>query len=582
LRGSFSSKQWRKDARDMLYKLIDHIENSDYSNNIIGYHLAAGNTEEWFHFGYPLGGFGDCALEGYRNYLRMKYNNDVERLRKDLNDENLDFHKIELPRDYKVYEKTAFSIIDKNVSANLLSFLEYQNWIVADAICYFAKEVKEKIQNRLVVGAFYGYINEAVDARCGHHFLKMLLNDKNIDFLCSPNSYSHTRAPGIDWANMSVLDSVKSSGKLWVSECDTRTWLTRPLREARPSICPKGAYEGGVWEGPKSKDVSKWLIRKCFARNIITGTGYWWFDMWGGWFDDKDIMKEMSEYIKIQNESLICPIRNSINEVAVIVDEEALKYLNVNTGIGIQWNYEQRIALGWAGAPYDIFDIKSFDINDNNSNRYKLIIFLCICEDKENLRTIISEAKTKGINLCFTYLPGVIKDGYLTLENVSDVTGIKLKQTHFEGIKAEIAYSEYKHPLPKIFEPLLVSDDEDAITLAYFCESDKFTDNALAAVSMKKENNIKIFYSSIPNIPAEVLRGIYRLSGVHIYIETNDVIYVNHSYLAIHSSFASQKNIKLPEKRKVIELIDDGIKINNTEEISIYMEKYQTRLFRII
>jgi hypothetical protein len=304
--------------------------------------------------------------------------------------------------------------------------------------------------------------------------------------------------------------------------------------------------------------------------------------MWGGWFADNDIMNELSEYINIQNESLMNYNRESRSEVAVIVDEEALRYLNINTGIGVQWNYEQRIALGWAGAPYDIFDIDSFDINDNSNDRYKLIIFLCVCVDKEKLNTIISKAKTKGINLCFTYLPGVIKDGCLTLENVSEITGIRLKRAQFESSNVEVLYSEYKYPLKKIFEPLLVADDKDAITLACFCENNKFAGSAHAAVSIKRKNNIQVFYSSIPNIPAEILRKIYKLSGVHLYIETNDVIYANHNYVAIHSSFASQKIIKLPEKRKVVELIDNGIKENLTDEISFYMEKYQTRLFRII
>ena len=56
----------------------------------------------------------------------------------------------------------------------------------------------------------------------------------------------------------------------------------------------------------------------------------------------------------------------------------------------------------------------------------------------------------------------------------------------------------------------------------------------------------------------------------------------NHNYLAIYSSFTFQKTIKIPEKRKEIEIFDDDIKKNFIDEISIYMEEYQTRIFKII
>jgi beta-galactosidase len=228
---------------------------------------------------------------------------------------------------------------------------------VADSICHFAGIIKDKTDRRLVIGSFYGYILELTDARFGSHALSRVLRCPDIDFLSSPSSYMNSRAPGIDAANMSVLDSIKLHGKLYFTENDNRTYLTRPISECRPDSCKAGTYRGGVWDGPSQPEVSLWVLRSCFARNLTHGVGQWWFDMWGGWFADAAIMADMKAYREIAAVSLYDTNRASVAGVAVIASEESYRYTNPLDPSVSRQNYMNRLPLGLAGTPYDIYDI---------------------------------------------------------------------------------------------------------------------------------------------------------------------------------------------------------------------------------
>ena len=54
MRQSYASDKWREDALSAIYALIDHISSSQWDENVIGYQVAAGLTEEWqYHHTYP-------------------------------------------------------------------------------------------------------------------------------------------------------------------------------------------------------------------------------------------------------------------------------------------------------------------------------------------------------------------------------------------------------------------------------------------------------------------------------------------------------------------------------------------------
>ncbi|MBR2877350.1 MAG: hypothetical protein IKC01_09435 [Clostridia bacterium] len=349
-RESFYSQKWRNDAVQLLRDFIQYSSTCRFAPHIAGYQIAGGNTEEWFHFDMN-GGYGECAKESFREFLE-EYHPEIEYRG--------------LP-DITLLDKKTDYFNDEY----LTYYTEFANFRVAEAISIFAQAIKEETNNNVVVGTFYGYTLEVTNPLQGTHALNYILNDKNIDFICSPNSYIGVRSSDMDWTEMYPADSVRLHGKMCFQECDVRTHLTLPLSDKSPSTDPHRLLSAPIWQPKETKLQAMNEIRKSFARQLIKGNALWWFDMWGGWYADDDIMKEMAVYKNIYEQSLTYSDRGSKAEVAVFVDESAYKYLADCSRRCIF--HTQRNELGIMGTPYDIYDANDFKSVYKN---YKAVILL--------------------------------------------------------------------------------------------------------------------------------------------------------------------------------------------------------------
>ena len=461
-RESFYSKKWRDDATAFLREFTQYVNSSKYAPHIVGYQIAGGNTEEWFHFDMN-GGYGKCAEESFKEFL-AEYYPDTEY--KGLPD----ISKIDQKGDY---------INDEYLSR----YIEFANFKVAEAISHFAQVVKEETGNNVVVGTFYGYTLEVTNSLQGNHALNYILQDENIDFICSPNSYIGTRNPDWDWTEMYPADSIRLHGKMCFQECDIRTHLTQVLSQKDPSTDPDGLLEAPVWHPRGSKYQAMNEIRRSFARQLIKGNALWWFDMWGGWYADEDIMAEMATYKDIYEQSITDADRSSKAEVAVFVDESAYKYLTSGSLRGMF--HDRRRELGLMGTPYDMYDVNDFEAVYKD---YKAVILL------SSAKTVNME---KALDIC----------------KANDVPYI-------------------------MTSPL----------------KNKFTVNEL--------------------------RAFCKANGVHIYCETEDIIYVNENYICIYAVTAGEKTLDLGKERSVSELLG-GTYQSNTDKVTIEMQAGETRLFRL-
>ena len=454
---------YRETAAGMLRTVIDHINESDYAPHIVGYQIAGGNTEEWFHFDLN-GGCCANAAPAFRAYLET-YCPDCD---------DFSLPDLSLLQGKGPYHK----------NEQLARYLEFANNTVAESICALCSVAKNATGGNVVIGTFYGYSLEVSSPLYGTHALNAILDCACIDFICSPNSYIDTRAQDADWTEMYPADSVRLHGKLCMQECDIRTHLTRPLFEAAPEYDPDRRYDAPIWQGLENKAQSVSMMRKSFARQLIKGNGFWWFDMWGGWYHDPDLQAELKQMNEIYADSLAAADRSGTAELAVFVDESAYLY---QTDCGLRSAaFNQRRALGALGAPYDLYDVRDFAAV---YQKYKAVLFL-------------SELKTAAMR--------------------------------------------------------------EALDL---CKKDRVP--YLSVSALKKEFSVS------------ELRAFCKTQGVHLYCKTNDLVYINRHYLAIHASEAGVKSVSLDGVYAFRELLTEN-GLNGTEaELRIPMEQNETKLFAL-
>lgn len=331
-RESMYSDRFKADGVELLKELVRHIRTADYSGRVAGYQLCGGTTQEWMHHDL-CGSYSEMGLEKFRS---IGGNPPIKE----------DFE-----------------------SKVLTDYYRFCSEKIADTVEYFAKALKEIINHEQIVGVFYGYTAFVPDPLWGLHALGKIIDSEYIDFFSSPCGYDGSRSLGIDWSDMLPTDSLKLHGKLYFVECDIRTHLTRRLHDSRPGEYPEDnnyqtTDKNGnktVWAGPDTPELSLSAIRKAFAKQAAKGSGIWWFDMWGGWYNSKEIMSEL-EYLrgiyenikKTDKEGLPCA------ETAFFIDEKAYANLARNTPLLHSVN-RTRLSMGNLGTPYDMYMTEDAD-----------------------------------------------------------------------------------------------------------------------------------------------------------------------------------------------------------------------------
>lgn len=108
------------------------------------------------------------------------------------------------------------------------------------------------------------------------------------------------------------------------------------------------------------------------------------------------------------------------------------------------------------------------------------------------------------------------------------------------------------------------------------------TANMEKAISICKENSVPYIMTSPlkEKFTVNELRAFCEANGVHIYCETDDIVYVNENYICIYAVTEGQKTINLGKERTVTELITGDYR-NDTESITLDMKKGETKLFRL-
>ena len=83
-----------------------------------------------------------------------------------------------------------------------------------------------------------------------------------------------------------------------------------------------------------------------------------------------------------------------------------------------------------------------------------------------------------------------------------------------------------------------------------------------------------------PSLDTAALRTLYKTANVFIYCDSDDVVYANDHYLAIHAATAGEKRLRLPRKRRITPLLPSGEPLE-TDSLSVELQQFETRLFRL-
>ena len=569
---SWASQTWREQTAQALRRFIQHVESSPYADRVLGYHLASGTTEEWMQWGSNEDQWADYSpvnTTKFRQWLTKKYQTD-EKIRTAWNNQSISLTTADIPSRRERAAAERDYLRDPQVAQSSIDYTQYTSWLVADTIRYFAAEVKKSVQRKRLVGVFYGYVLQLAGATreqiSGHHAFQDILRCPDIDFITSPTSYAgRDLESGFPHA-MSLIDSIKLHGKLWFDENDFRTYLAKNVPPNFPGY---------------TKTVETTLLsqRRSFAWTLTNRLGMWWFDMGGGWYDDPRLLAEFEKMNHIAHTN-IDVAGKSVAQIAFVVDDNTAAYLSTSNPFSYSALVRQLQELGHIGAPFDTVHVADLDQLPD----YRLYIFPNLLAPREADRQRIKQKLARGGSVLWIGPAGLYRNGQMADENMQDLTGFSL---HFAKSAAtwkitptsEAQSWGWKNPAPFSCggSPHIVpiASKNDGQVLGHIANTQ------LPALVVKSHNDRLSVFSSIPMLPASLLRSIAEKAGVHCYSITGDIVWASNNHLAVHANQAGPRTIHLPQPHRIKNLWNDKILQQNSNRLEANLNKHETLLLRL-
>lgn len=401
-------------------------------------------------------------------------------------------------------------------------YWRFSNWLIGDTILFFARSAQEVVKHRVPLGTFYGYLWEhAVPGRIpyeGHLDFDRVWASPELDFFMAPASY-HDRAIGGGGGYMLCVDSLRLAGKGYVHELDHRTPSAR-------SVTVLGRPIPGHESGFADDRSAVAGLRREFAVALIGGHSLWWCNLFGHWYDSPVVLEAIGHMRHLWDRFASLPAE-PVAQVAVFADPESMYYVDGSSPILAELLYRQRAGLARMGAPFEMYSLT--DLAKVDLSRFRLVLFpnLFVVDDSR-LRLLREKVCCDNRTVVWVYAPGIIRNGSYDEANVEKLTGIPF---------------------------------------------------GTPGVSRRMMDGWKSIYVDKPNLPAGLLKTLAREAGVHIYSETEEPLWANSRFVALHTQQGGMRRITLPKKvAEVRELFSGQTIARDCDRVELTVEGPGTAL----
>jgi hypothetical protein len=575
---SFASEKWLERISGDLRRFVGHVRGSPYADRVIGLHLCTGYSSEWQSWGLwddRRGDFSPAFARFFRAWLRERYGTD-EALARAWGTPGLTIGAATVPERQR-RDSASHPLRSAREDRQVTDFYEAYALAASAAIARVARAVKEASRGEMLAGVFYGYAPQygALAAESQHLALRQVLACPDVDFLSAPAMYSG-REPGGTSTFMSLTDSIRLHGKLWLNESDIRTHL----QSDKVGRCADMRQTLGV-------------LKREYAAVRARGAGQWWFDMGDGWFSDPTILSLFGEMNRLGQRALRDPEGPRLEpEIAVLLSERsALR--QAGGALGDMWFKgltAQVAALDRIGAPVGLYLLDDIErIPDA-----RMVVLLNAFDLTSAERRAIERLKSGGRVIVFVYTAGVGTVGSRgqvreSAAGIRELTGQPVREVGAGPFRVRLTedpmckglrFTEAVHGMAAdSYGPDLAASPRYAVEGSGDALG-TFGDGGVA-LSVRRMPGWTSVYSAAPGLPPGLLRNLARTAGVHVYSDTDDAFYAGRGLVALHVREPGEKIITLASRMIVRELLGDDSAEHETDVIHFHAEAFETRVFGV-
>ena len=486
-----SDPEWRRITAEWMEAMLTYAERK-YGERIVGYILSGGGTSEWYE--YDRGVSSAVKNAAWREWCRVRGLG----------------HGPEQPVDFRLKNPSFDGLVyDPVKEPDCIDWWRFNNAVVADALLGFAAQARRLVACPKQLGAFFGYfyVSDQKITSFGHLDYERVCASPDLDFILAPGNYSDRVLGGCGGTQL-VPGTVALNGKRFLHEIDF------------------GPNQYG-WK--TSADRIAGNIREA-AFALVNHADSWWFDMWGGFYDDP-LLRERIARLKRIHDRLGADESPSAAEVLLVADPQSMAFICDKAPKGSMFGQNFRNNLGHVGVPFDVYSFN--DLARIDLGRYKAVFLpaaLLIDEVREGV--LREKVCRDGRTVAWMYAPG------LTDGKTLDETRVK----RFAGVA--------------------------------------FGTPGVSSTAM--EGWRAVYAPDLKTWTTEALARVCRAAGVHFYLGEPAIVYANRRVLSVHVTTGGEKTIRLPRRvRKAVDLISGTTVAENADTLTCVFETPDTRLFEL-
>lgn len=612
---SLASPIYLQAVEKYVRSIAEGIEAKPYADHVIGYKFVLGPQPDACLGGvqsnegvtdrskWTVGDWNPDALKAFQNFLRKKYNDDVDRLRVAWKNPEVDFDHAGPERNELVDIQPEHNLFRDPTKGRMPEdYFEFLSGLISTTYSgVISPIIREVTKGRAWVSSWAGYVvevlrgvNPASVQQNNTYGLAHGNFDSDIDCFAGTTSYE-TRSVGDRFTPFQLMSSLTLNGKQTLAEIDYRTFIGGPK----------------IYGRQRSAQETKSILQRELGTTLINGIGTYFADWSQGegrdgvaYFDDPEILSVISKSRAIYAEALAATQKPSpVTQIAVIVSPESVWYQDLEYPAAVYNSLVRSVLyqqMAHIGAPYDVLQVNDLRF-PKVQNQYKLFVFLNAFYLSEDQRAWIEDLKRDDKTLAWFYAPGYVSDVEgLSISAMEKLTGMKLGLIPGRN-RPEFETSELTHPLLKsidsgseiaidafgkdsiasemspaeIFPNFAVLDSE-AVTLGQDSEG-------RARYAAKKLKNWRSVYFTVPNASTTLLRNLAEWAGVHLYTKQGLVVEANDQFLMIHHGGEMPENIDvhLPRPAKVKELYSEREVCQESDHFTVIMAGPMTELYEL-
>ncbi|HLK59206.1 MAG TPA: hypothetical protein VKU00_21780, partial [Chthonomonadaceae bacterium] len=568
---SLTSERFWREAEHSLTLLVTHLQEYEWGKRVFGYHLERG---EWFQ---PADQGYDRSManrDAFRDWLREKYKHNLVSLRAAWYDGDVQFHTADIPP-LITKPNPLRAFFETRRERRIIDFFEFTSESTAKRLISLAQAVKRAAHHQALVSVCYGYTFEFGHGFSGHLALGTLLASPAIDLVCGPPSYRDRKSGG-GASIPAPVESFPLHGKLWLSEDDTKTYLA-PAQQDPEDFNPRLG----------DRFSTEQAQHRAQGRALAHTTGIGFMDLWGeGWLDEEGLWERLGAFTARYRAFMQHRMRARVPEVVALVDEKSLLHIQRGEAFFRKLTNGLRDTLQRAGVSYGTY-LQSDLLAPDFPTEAKLYLFLTPYRLSPEHRIAIREKlQGEGRTLAWLYAPGSCEErpsvGGALEEAATHIVGMSLRPQEWNSEVGSRIIEPHHVVTERLsgreigtrerLNPSFYVDDEEATTLA------EYQGSGLPSIAVKNCGDWKSVFIGEPTLPLELLRGICRYAGAHVWAsQGDDVMEIGGGWVTVHANREGQRTLRLPDALTVYDLSEGRVVGDALREHRFFLRNGMTR-----